>query len=115
MVYYRRGSQTFVRDRRGRKRYYTLWMRGIQLFSYGGKMEDRILMGSSPVRESRHYGLVLLLLLALMAYAAIGLTLRAEPASRDPVDAGNTILVDQHGPAKESWPPGRVPTSASLP
>jgi hypothetical protein len=90
-------------------------MQGIQLLVYSGKTEDRVQMGSSPVRESRHYGLVLLLLLALIAYAAIGLTLKAEPASYDQVDRGDTVLVDQHAPAREGGPLGRAPTSASSP
>lgn len=72
-------------------------------------------MGPSPARESPHYGLVVLLLLALLAYAAIGLTLKVEPASHDGVDGGGTALVDQHTPAKGNAILGRVPTSASSP
>jgi len=39
-------------------------------------------MGTSPDRESLTFGMILLLF-ALIAYAAIGLTLRVEPAPGD--------------------------------
>jgi hypothetical protein len=58
-------------------------------------MEGYVQMGLSPTHESRHYGMLLLLLLALVAYAAIGLTLKVEPASQDHVDRSDATLVDR--------------------
>jgi hypothetical protein len=74
-------------------------------------------MGPSYGRESPHYGLLLLLLLALIAYAAIGLTLKVESASQDHVDGGSTTPVDRHAPpsAGESLQKALKSAAASSP
>jgi len=71
-------------------------------------------MGPSYGRESPHYGLLLLLLLALIAYAAIGLTLKVESASQDQVDRGGAAPVGRHAPASGSESLHRTLTSAAV-
>jgi hypothetical protein len=77
-------------------------------------MEDKVQMGLSPARESRHYGLLLLLLLALIAYAAIGLTFKVGPAAQGQVDGGDAATVDRHAPTGDSGSLERALASSTV-
>jgi hypothetical protein len=65
-------------------------------------------MEPTPGRRSLNYGLILLLL-ALIAYAAIGLTLRVEPVSGDELEGLEAQVVESGGAPWESGARGGGP------